>query len=334
MIGVYRITNLINGKSYIGASKNIAQRFCQHRFLLDNKKHHCDSMISDWHMHGDRNFLFEVLLECGPESLRDAETFWIANGKDLYNTIIKNKKQKFTKEDLCQDYANINLNDERVFNLRGGQLKVLIHITKHMDKKNTVRISGRDRKDWAEEIGITTQAFNLAFSGLIRSGFLVRRANGVYAIDQSWANKGTITEPLTTVDSGEIDENDTPESPYLLINADKLCALFSKNPACGSLFQWMAAEMSWKNTIYLNKRNVERAKEYMNVSSDRTMIKYITNLIDYGAIRQLNGEVYEINSEYFGERNDDLSDNGLSARKFSEKSIAKQNLYARQSWPD
>ena len=31
MIGIYKITNLINNKSYVGQSKNIKKRWNQHR---------------------------------------------------------------------------------------------------------------------------------------------------------------------------------------------------------------------------------------------------------------------------------------------------------------
>ena len=60
--GVYKITNLVNGKVYIGASKNIEKRWWGHKRCTDSPIH------SDLEALGEENFKFEVLLEC-PETM-------------------------------------------------------------------------------------------------------------------------------------------------------------------------------------------------------------------------------------------------------------------------
>ena len=60
--GVYKITNLVNGKVYIGASKNIEKRWWGHKRCTDSPIH------SDLETFGLDNFKFEVLLEC-PEDM-------------------------------------------------------------------------------------------------------------------------------------------------------------------------------------------------------------------------------------------------------------------------
>ena len=60
--GVYKITNLVNGKVYIGASKNIERRWWGHKRCTDSPIH------SDLETYGLDNFKFEVLLEC-PEDM-------------------------------------------------------------------------------------------------------------------------------------------------------------------------------------------------------------------------------------------------------------------------
>jgi len=39
ILGIYKITNLKNGKVYIGSSKNIKRRLIEHKSRLKNNKH-------------------------------------------------------------------------------------------------------------------------------------------------------------------------------------------------------------------------------------------------------------------------------------------------------
>ena len=59
--GIYKITNLVNSKVYIGASRRIEARWCQHR-----NGH--TAIAEDLKTFGLENFKFEVLLEC-PETM-------------------------------------------------------------------------------------------------------------------------------------------------------------------------------------------------------------------------------------------------------------------------
>lgn len=65
--GVYKITNLVNGKVYIGASKDIKRRWCNHRGSVGSPIH------SDLEAYGLDNFKFEVLLECPEDMLAQWE---------------------------------------------------------------------------------------------------------------------------------------------------------------------------------------------------------------------------------------------------------------------
>lgn len=64
--GVYKITNLVNGKVYIGASKNIEKRWSAHR-------NGYTSITEDLQTLGLKNFKFEVLLECPEDMLAQWE---------------------------------------------------------------------------------------------------------------------------------------------------------------------------------------------------------------------------------------------------------------------
>jgi group I intron endonuclease len=61
--GVYKITNMVNGKFYIGSSLNISKRWEKHRYELRKNKHCNRHLQSAWNKYGDENFKFEVIAE-------------------------------------------------------------------------------------------------------------------------------------------------------------------------------------------------------------------------------------------------------------------------------
>jgi len=63
IIGIYKITNKVNGKVYIGESNNIYKRWQEHIDELNNNKHHSHKLQSDWNKYGEENFTFEILEE-------------------------------------------------------------------------------------------------------------------------------------------------------------------------------------------------------------------------------------------------------------------------------
>jgi group I intron endonuclease len=64
MKGVYKITNTVNGKFYIGSSKNIPTRIKQHFYQLKRNLHHSAHLQSAYNKYGKDSFIHEVLLEC------------------------------------------------------------------------------------------------------------------------------------------------------------------------------------------------------------------------------------------------------------------------------
>lgn len=62
--GIYKITNLINKKCYVGSSVDVYQRGCMYRHLVKRKKLHNKHLQSAFEKYGFENFNFELLEEC------------------------------------------------------------------------------------------------------------------------------------------------------------------------------------------------------------------------------------------------------------------------------
>lgn len=81
--GIYKITNKINSKCYIGQSNDINRRWRQE--LSPNAKLN-PHLARAFEKYGTDNFEFEIIEECQRELLNEREQFWI----NLYNSSDKN----------------------------------------------------------------------------------------------------------------------------------------------------------------------------------------------------------------------------------------------------
>lgn len=83
MIGIYKITNKLNGKSYIGQSIDIKRRWKQHKKTTPQKNK--NQLYQDFYMCGIENFNFEILEECDIKELDEREIYWINKFDTFYN---------------------------------------------------------------------------------------------------------------------------------------------------------------------------------------------------------------------------------------------------------
>ncbi|MFA6832262.1 MAG: GIY-YIG nuclease family protein [Bacteroidaceae bacterium] len=75
--GIYKIENLINGKLYIGQSKDIKLRWIGHRHLLKKGTHSNCYLQSACNKYGLKNFKFTILETCDISQLNEKEIYWI-----------------------------------------------------------------------------------------------------------------------------------------------------------------------------------------------------------------------------------------------------------------
>lgn len=74
--GIYTITNLINGKMYIGKAYNIYKRWAMHLSLLRRNKSPNKYLQESWNKYGEINFAFEILEDCSLDLLNALEHYW------------------------------------------------------------------------------------------------------------------------------------------------------------------------------------------------------------------------------------------------------------------
>ena len=75
--GIYKITNKVNNKIYIGQSINIEQRFYTHCSDAINRQDN-NYFHNAIRKYGKENFYIEIIEECLEEELNEKEQFWIS----------------------------------------------------------------------------------------------------------------------------------------------------------------------------------------------------------------------------------------------------------------
>lgn len=94
VVGVYRILHTESGRSYVGHSIDVLNRFAAHRSRLRSGTHHCVHLQRAWRTYGDDAFQFALVQECPDQAsaatleqrLIDDE---MPSGR-LYNTLAVN----------------------------------------------------------------------------------------------------------------------------------------------------------------------------------------------------------------------------------------------------
>ena len=88
IIGIYRITNLINKKVYIGQSTNVNKRIKEHFYKaeLESGQDYNSPLHRAIRKYGEENFSTELLEECSVESLDEREKYYIS----INNSIVPN----------------------------------------------------------------------------------------------------------------------------------------------------------------------------------------------------------------------------------------------------
>ena len=77
MTGIYKITCLINNKSYIGQSVSIKRRWTTHQRELARGIHYNQYLQNAYNKYGKDSFTYEILELCPKEKLNERERFYV-----------------------------------------------------------------------------------------------------------------------------------------------------------------------------------------------------------------------------------------------------------------
>lgn len=117
--GIYKITNKINNKVYIGQSKDIYKRWIQHKTQLDREVKENSHFQNAWNKYGKENFRFKVIEKCHEDDLNNREIYWI----NEYNSFDSNYGYNKTTgggqgRDVSEDTRHI-LSEKNMYIHRG-----------------------------------------------------------------------------------------------------------------------------------------------------------------------------------------------------------------------
>lgn len=187
MIGIYKITNTKNGKSYIGQSVNVEMRLQQH-------KHSLEKSAKSWYFQAREesdninDFTFEVLQECKLEELDELEEYWVdyydsySNGYNKTKDgmcISANTQFIYFSEQTVEDIANKKNRVSFPLVLFHKALQVFTYsefklytflLEKISCGKNTIPLSP---SELLNSIGFALQSYREGKRGLERKGILV-----------------------------------------------------------------------------------------------------------------------------------------------------------------
>tara|TARA_R110002096_G_scaffold415148_1_gene616589 strand:+ start:113 stop:643 length:531 start_codon:yes stop_codon:yes gene_type:complete len=87
MVGIYTITNKLDGKMYVGSSNNVNKRITAHKSELKNNKHVNAKLQNAVNKYDLSNFEFKLLDECELDHQFAIECYWYNLLNPSYNLV-------------------------------------------------------------------------------------------------------------------------------------------------------------------------------------------------------------------------------------------------------
>ena len=187
---IYKITNTINGKSYIGQTiQNVKERFYQHCATK------CSQAILNMVIHkainkyGKSNFTIEVIEEVESTNLNDRERYWIRY-YDSYNNGYNSTEggqdgiklfKNLDTESIVREYKSGKSLREigRLFNVDKQTIKdLLVRNNINLRTTKTYKLSQKDREDIIKDLSLGLSRKEIISKWHISKGYLSQLING------------------------------------------------------------------------------------------------------------------------------------------------------------
>lgn len=93
-MGVYRILNIQNGKSFVGSAMNLNGVWNKHKFTLNMGGHMNKEFLAEWKQYGEDGFQYEIL-----ELIKPQEDFVLqASDLEKYKKILSDLEKKWFEQ--------------------------------------------------------------------------------------------------------------------------------------------------------------------------------------------------------------------------------------------
>ena len=187
---IYKITNTINGKSYIGQTiQNVKERFYQHCATK------CSKAVSNMAIHraikkyGKSNFTVEVIEEIDSANLNDRERYWIK----YYNSYNNGYNSTKGGQDGCKSFKDLDVesiikeyNTGKSLRALGTIFKVdkqtikdlLVRNNINLRTTRTYKLSQKDREDIIKDLSLGLSRKEIISKWHISKGYLSQLING------------------------------------------------------------------------------------------------------------------------------------------------------------
>lgn len=198
MIGIYKITNKLNNKCYIGQSIDIERRWEQHKNFCKNNQCKKD----DWHYDlfiNLQNYNFSIVEECKEEELNSREQYWIEYFNSYIDGYNKNAGANYTRQhNGILIHINKNIDGE-IFEvswedycaaareLSPSALNLYMYLAKNKDGYEFFFSS----KDYCDTFKVVDKTFRNAKNELINKGYLREESKNRVNFSSSAAFKET-----------------------------------------------------------------------------------------------------------------------------------------------
>ena len=191
---IYKITNKINGKSYIGQTiQNVKERFYQHCATK------CSQAVLNMVIHkaitkyGKSNFTIEVIEEVESTNLNDRERYWIKY-YDSYNNGYNSTEggqdgiklfKNLDTESIVREYKSGKSLREigRLFNVDKQTIKdLLVRNNINLRTTKTYKLSQKDREDIIKDLSLGLSRKEIISKWHISKSYLSQLINGYHRI--------------------------------------------------------------------------------------------------------------------------------------------------------